>query len=166
MKFKLMKFKLRRLDKFFTIWITILFALVSSFISTSAAQTVMERGHDHTVTLSIEGEEWSAILKESDVTRNFIKSLPLYITLKDYEDSQKVSGLPTSLRVGSSPAGSDASAGDIAYYAPWDNLVIFYEDVQYTKGLVIMGYIDDNLESFLEILKTYEAVDVRIDLVE
>jgi hypothetical protein len=154
------------MDKLFSSWITILFVLVSSFISTSTAQTVMERGHNHTVTLSIEGEEWSAILKESDVTREFIRLLPLYITLKDYEDSQKISGLPESLRVGSSPAGSDASAGEIAYYAPWDNLVIFYDDVQYTTGLVIMGYIDDNLEAFLEILKTYEAVDVRIDLVE
>jgi hypothetical protein len=74
--------------------------------------------------------------------------------------------LPERLSTVSASGGSEASAGDIAYYAPWDNLVIFHEDAQYTKGLVILGYLDDNLEALLETLKAYDAIEVRIDLVE
>jgi hypothetical protein len=37
------------------------------------------------------------------------------------------------------PAGSEASVGDITYYAPWENLAIFYNDFGYASRLVILG---------------------------
>jgi hypothetical protein len=158
------KMQMKRKCNFFTYRVGILFGIVCFFISASTAQTEVTSGHNHTIKILINGEAWSATLKQSDATKDFIKTLPLYITLKDYAGTQKVSGLPEELSTGGSPGGSEASAGDIAYYAPWDNLVIFHEDVQYTKGLVIMGRVDDNLEALLEILKTYDAIDVRINL--
>lgn len=144
-----------------------IFILVACFfISLSIAQNATDRGHDHTIKLSIDGEEWNATLNESSTSRDFIKIMPLYITFKDYAGTQKVSGLPESLSTWDAPGGSEASAGDIAYYAPWGNVAVFHEDVEYTRGLVIMGHIDENLEALLEILTNNEAVDVRIDLIE
>ena len=34
------------------------------------------------------------------------------------------------------PAGVDPEIGDIAYYAPWGNLALFYSDVHKTRGRV------------------------------
>jgi Cyclophilin-like family len=36
----------------------------------------------------------------------------------------------------------DPSIGDIAYYAPWGNLAIFYKDFRYSRGLVSLGRVD------------------------
>jgi hypothetical protein len=44
------------------------------------------------------------------------------------------------------PAGVDPARGDIAYYAPWGNLAIFYKDAGYAKGLVKLGHVDWSLD--------------------
>ena len=45
------------------------------------------------------------------------------------------------------PAGVDPSVGDIAYYAPWGNLAIFYKDFGYSRGLIGLGRIDSGIEA-------------------
>ena len=42
----------------------------------------------------------------------------------------------------------DPAAGDIAYYAPWGNLAIFYKDVGYSRGLVKLGTIESSAKAF------------------
>jgi len=37
--------------------------------------------------------------------------------------------------------------GDVAYYAPWGNLVIYYKDFGYSPGLIGLGRIDAGLEA-------------------
>ena len=44
------------------------------------------------------------------------------------------------------PAGTAASVGDIAYYAPWGNLAIYYKDAPYAAGVVKIGRIDAGIE--------------------
>jgi hypothetical protein len=68
--------------------------------------------------------------------------------LEDYNQTEKISDLPRKLSTKGAPAGSDPSAGDIAYYAPWGNLAIFYRDFGYSSGLVIFGKIDGEIETF------------------
>ena len=38
--------------------------------------------------------------------------------------------------------------GDIAFYAPWGNLAIFYRDGHHSPGLIKLGTIDSNAEAF------------------
>jgi len=45
------------------------------------------------------------------------------------------------------PAGFRPSEGDIAYYAPWGNLAIFYRDQPFAQGLVSLGRIASSIES-------------------
>ena len=40
----------------------------------------------------------------------------------------------------------EPSAGDIAFYAPWGNLAVFYRGFRYSPGLVLLGRIDTGLE--------------------
>ncbi len=35
--------------------------------------------------------------------------------------------------------------GDIAYYAPWGNLAIFYRDWGYGRGLIKLGTLDSDI---------------------
>ncbi len=90
----------------------------------------------------------TATMIDNATTRDFLSLLPLTLTLKDYAGTEKVSDLPKRLSTGGAPSGSDPSAGDITYYAPWGNLAIFYRDFGYSSGLVILGKIDDGIEAF------------------
>jgi hypothetical protein len=40
------------------------------------------------------------------------------------------------------PSGTTAAAGDIAYYAPWGNLALFYRDFTFSEGLVRLGRLE------------------------
>jgi hypothetical protein len=90
----------------------------------------------------------TAILNDSETARDFVSLLPLTLTLEDYAGTEKISDLPKRLSTKGAPAGSDPSVGDIAYFAPWGNLAIFYRDFGYSSGLVILGKIDGDMEAF------------------
>ena len=83
---------------------------------------------------------------DSETTRDFISLLPLTLTLSDYAQTEKVSDLPRGLSATGAPEGHDPDVGDIAYYAPWGNLAIYYRDFGYSSGLVKLASIDSGIE--------------------
>jgi len=109
--------------------------------STSRTQTRMK------IRLKLEDKVLTATLNDSKAARDFAAQLPLTLTLTDYSKTEKISDLPKKLSTDGAPSGSDPSVGDIAYYAPWGNLAIFYRDFGYSSGLVILGTIDGGIEA-------------------
>ena len=86
----------------------------------------------------------TATLYDNPATRALIVQLPLTLTLKDYNGTEKIADLPKKLPTTGAPDGFDPETGDIAYYAPWGNLAIFYRDFRYSQNLVLLGKIDGN----------------------
>jgi hypothetical protein len=84
----------------------------------------------------------TATLLDTPAARDFASQLPLTLSLKDYESTEKIADLPRKLAAEGAPEGHDPSPGDIAYYAPWGNLAIYYRDFGYSRGLVQLGRID------------------------
>ena len=84
------------------------------------------------------------------------------LTLKDYAATEKVSDLPRKLSSEGAPAGSTPTVGDIAYYAPWGNLAIFYKDFRHSSGLIKLGKIDSGFEA----LKATGSAKVTIELID
>ena len=113
------------------------------------------------IRLKLEDTVITATLIDSKTTQDFISLLPLTLTLEDYAGTEKISDLPKRLSTEGAPSGSDPSVGDIAYYAPWGNLAIFYRDSGYASGLVILGKIDSGIEA----LNVPGSVKVTIELV-
>jgi len=104
----------------------------------------------------------TATLNDSETSRDFISLLPVTLTLEDFAATEKISDLPKKLSTEGAPPGSDPSVGDIAYYAPWGNLAIFYRDSGYAAGLVILGKIDGGTDVF----NVGGSVRVKMELVE
>ncbi|WP_292850321.1 cyclophilin-like fold protein [Nostoc sp. NMS8] len=104
----------------------------------------------------------TATLIDSKTTQDFISLLPLTLTLEDHARTEKVSDLPKKLSTEDAPPGSDPAVGDIAYYAPWGNLAIYYRDFEYSNGLAILGKIDGGIEA----LNVPGSVEVTIELVQ
>ncbi len=97
--------------------------------------------------MSIEGRWLAATLADNDTARDFASLLPLELTLTDYAATERISDLPRRLSTEGAPPGIDPVVGDLAYYSPWGNLAIFYEDFRHSAGLIRLGRIDSGLEA-------------------
>ena len=110
--------------------------------------------------IKVGNEVVTATLIDSKTTQDFISLLPLTLTLEDHANTEKVSDLPRRLSTEDAPPGSDPAVGDIATYAPWGNLAMYYNDFGYSNGLIILGKIDGDIEA----LNVPGSVKVTIEL--
>ncbi|MBT81373.1 MAG: hypothetical protein CL587_20315 [Alteromonadaceae bacterium] len=106
--------------------------------------------------------ELDATLENTAVARQFCELLPLTLSLEDFATTEKIAYLTEKLDTSSTSPGYAAMKGDIAYYAPWGNLALFYKNGSFAKGLVKLGKIDSGIAQ----LTGYEKIDVKIALVD
>lgn len=130
--------------------------------STMPTEQATQQANSMKINITVGEQVVIATLIDSKTTQDFIALLPLTLTLEDYASTEKISDLPERLSTEDAPAGSDPAVGDIAYYAPWGNLALFYRDFGYADGLVILGKIEEGIEVFSE----PGSVAVIIELVQ
>src|SRR5947209_5651810 len=111
-------------------------------------QVSNEQVENMKIRIKFENKVLTATLRDSKTARDFVSQLPLTLTLEDYASTEKISDLPKRLSTEGAPSGSEPSVGDIAFYAPWGNLAIFYRAAEYANGLVILGKIDGEAAAF------------------
>lgn len=93
------------------------------------------------IEIVLEGAALFAALEDNAAARDLLALLPLAMTLEDYAATEKIAYLPRKLTTQGSPDGYHPRAGDVAYYAPWGNIAVFYKDGRYSPGLVKLGTI-------------------------
>ena len=99
------------------------------------------------IRLTSDGKAIEATLLDNATARDFLSLLPMTLTLEDYNATEKIAHPPRKLSTAGAPKGVDPSVGDIAYYAPWGNLALFYKDFGYSSGLIKLGRIDSGIEA-------------------
>jgi hypothetical protein len=122
----------------------LIFAVLALAIS---APAIAQETPTMKIRLTVDGKAIEATLLDNATARDFASLLPLTLTLEDYNSTEKISDLPRKLSTAGAPAGVDPAPGDIAYYAPWGNLAIFYKDFGYSKGLIRLGRIESGLDA-------------------
>jgi hypothetical protein len=137
------------------------FALGWAIAVTSMVQSAPQ-AHIVKIRVTINGTAYTGTLGDNPTAKDFLSLLPLAVTLEDYAATEKITYLPRKLATANSPTGSKPSVGEIAYYAPWGNLAIFYKDAAYARGLVPLG----RLESGIEALRERGPLKVTIERVE
>lgn len=100
------------------------------------------------IRMMVNGEAVIVTLADNSTAKDFYSLLPLTLTLNDYAATEKIAYLTRKLSKEGAPAGSEPAIGDIAYYAPWGNLAIFYKAFAYSEGLIKLGTINSGLEVF------------------
>lgn len=83
------------------------------------------------------------VLGPSPAARELAGRLPLTATFRDFNAVEKISPLPGGLPMDGMPEGDDPSPGDIGYYAPTGDLVLYYGDVSYWPGIARLGTLED-----------------------
>ena len=78
-------------------------------------------------------------LNNSQAAKGLYAQLPLNIKVENYSDNEKIFYPPKKLNTTDAPQ-ADAWAGTLAYYAPWGDVVMFYENFGSAAGLYELGH--------------------------
>lgn len=91
------------------------------------------------IRMVIDGQPVSAQLFDNPTARDLAGQLPLSLSFRDLNQVEKIAKLPRPLTMEGVPEGDDPSPLDIGYYAPSEDLVLYYGDVGYWNGIVRIG---------------------------
>ncbi len=99
------------------------------------------------IQITIGDEQFGATLQDSAAARDLAAQLPVSIDMVDHGGVEKTGRLPSPLSVDGQPEGADPEVGDVGYYAPGNDLVLYYGDQSYFAGIVVLGRLDGDAAS-------------------
>lgn len=92
--------------------------------------------------ITIGDERFTATMKDSAAADDLLDQLPITIDMTDHGGVEKTGPLPLPLSLDGQPEGVDPDVGDLGYYAPGNDLVLYYGDQSYFPGIVVLGRLD------------------------
>ena len=94
------------------------------------------------IEITIAGERLQATLDDSATSRDLIGQLPVTLEMNDHGAVEKTGRLPAPLSTAGQPPAADPDIADVGYYAPGNDLVLYYGDQSSYPGIVIIGRMD------------------------
>lgn len=94
------------------------------------------------IQIDIGTDRFTATLADSAASRDLLALLPVTVDMTDHGSVEKTGPLPAALSLDGQPAGADPDVGDLGYYAPGEDLVLYYGDQSYYDGIVVLGSLD------------------------
>ena len=113
------------------------------------------------IQITIGEQRFGATLAESAAVRDLVAQLPVTIDMIDHGGVEKTGPLPSPLSLAGQPDGADPDVGDLGYYAPGHDLVLYYGDQSYFPGIVILGRLDGDAAQ--RIAELDGAVTARVE---
>lgn len=92
-------------------------------------------------------------LNNSHAARELYEQLPLTISVENYGNNEKIFYPPKKLKTRDTPQTSH-SAGGLAYYAPWGDVVMFYDRFGSASGLYTLGKAISGSENIIRMSGT------------
>ncbi|WP_237571778.1 cyclophilin-like fold protein [Mycolicibacterium lacusdiani] len=93
--------------------------------------------------------ELTGRLFDNSTARDLRTLLPVTLTFADLNGVEKTAPLPRKLAVDGMPDGDDPRVGDLGYWSPDGDLVIYYGDVGYWRGISRIGEVDGDIPAVL-----------------
>jgi hypothetical protein len=91
------------------------------------------------IQITIGDQTFGATLRDSPAARDLVAQLPVTVEMTDHGGVEKTGPLPGLLSLEGQPEGADPDVGDLGYYAPGNDLVLYYGDQSYFPGIVVLG---------------------------
>ena len=137
---------------------------VSTEPNTQQIQGDEETLENARIKLTVNGnEEVFVSLDDNQASRDFLEMLPLTLTFEDFNSTEKIATLPNELSTEGQPSGYTPEIGDFAYYAPWGNISVFYNDFRYSNSLYKLGTIESGTEIFENMNNDFEVTIERVN---
>jgi hypothetical protein len=77
-------------------------------------------------------------LNDGKAAKDLYEQLPLTVDVEDFSNNEKIFYPPKKLDTTSTPM-ANAKSGTLAYYAPWGDVVMFYDKFGSAAGLYELG---------------------------
>ena len=77
-------------------------------------------------------------LNDSQAADSFYRQLPITTEVEDFSTNEKIFYPPQELDVNNTPV-AEGGAGTLAYYAPWGDVVMFYDNYSVNDSLFELG---------------------------
>lgn len=95
-----------------------------------------QRQENHmNIRITIGDQTFGATLHDSPAARDLLAQFPVTVEMIDHGGVEKTGPLPHPLSLKGQPAGAVRDLGDVGYYAPDNNLVLYYGDQSYFPGM-------------------------------
>jgi hypothetical protein len=107
-----------------------------------ANQPATQEADMTTIRITIDDRWITAQLADNPTAQDLADQLPLTLTFRDLNSVEKIAELPRPLTTEGVPEGDDPDIADIGYYAPSNDVVLYYGDVGYWNGIVRIGRFD------------------------
>jgi hypothetical protein len=111
-------------------------------LTPSGNAAVPDQGEQMKIQIAIGNQRFTATIFDSAAGRDLAAQLPLTIAMTDHGSVEKTGPLPAPLSLAGQPDGADPDVGDVGYYAPGNDLVLYYGDQSYFPGILILGRLD------------------------
>ena len=121
----------------------------SFFIATVKAEEIMQ------ISIKSGGLEVICQLNQSGAAKDLIKQLPLKVKVENYSSNEKVFNPKQKLSTANTPL-ANGKIYSFAYFAPWNNLVLFYKKGSPFSGLFELGQCikgEENIANLKEIVE-------------
>ncbi|ONH51100.1 hypothetical protein CcI49_36320 [Frankia sp. CcI49] len=117
------------------------------------------------IRIVIDGQVLDGRLWDNAPGRDLPSRLPVTLTFGDLSRQEKIGHLEQLLSMESMPAGDDPVPGDLGWYEPWGNVVLYYGDVAYWDGIARIGTIDSGTDLIEAQTGDFTAIIERADQV-
>jgi hypothetical protein len=102
------------------------------------------------IKITIGDQTFGATLQDSPAARDLVAQLPVTVEMTDHGGVEKTGPLSGRLSLEGQPEGADPDVGDLGYYAPGNDLVLYYGDQSYFPGIVVLGTLDGDAAERIE----------------
>jgi hypothetical protein len=108
------------------------------------------------------GDTFASRLLDNPTARDLAAQLPLTLTFRDHNNVEKTAPLPRPLNIDGAPTGHDPAAGDIGYWAPDGDFVLYHDnDAPYFEGIVRIGRFNGDIEAIRRLPETARVTIAR-----
>jgi hypothetical protein len=102
------------------------------------------------IQITIGDQTLAATLQESPAAHDLLAQLPVTVEMLDHDGVEKTGPLPRPLSLEGQPEGADPDIGDVGYYSPDNDLVLYYGDVGYYTGIIRIGRFEDTIAAIAD----------------
>lgn len=92
------------------------------------------------ISIQANGETTIFELNDGNTAKELYEQLPLTVDVEDYSNNEKIFYPPQKLDTTNTPL-ANAQFGTLAYYAPWGDVVMFYDSFGSVGGLYEFGSV-------------------------
>lgn len=123
-----------------------------------------ERGDEkERIRISFDDNELILLLEDNSASQDLLQRLPISVKFEDYNATEKIAYMEDALDISAAPDNCTPSAGTFAFYVPWGNLSLFYENFRESDQLVPLGAVEVGLDNIKLIEDGTEVLIERVD---